>query len=101
MVKASAYNAGDLGLIPGSGRFPGEGKGNPLQNFVWKIPWKESLADCSPWGRKESDMTERLHFDFHFIIYYLSVIPYQSLTCQLLFQIIWLSSVDVTRSLIT
>ena len=29
--KASACNAGDLGLIPGSGRHPGEGNGNPLQ----------------------------------------------------------------------
>ena len=29
--KASAYNAGDLGSISGSGRSPGEGKGNPLQ----------------------------------------------------------------------
>jgi len=29
--KASVYNAGDLGLIPGLGRFPGEGDGNPLQ----------------------------------------------------------------------
>ena len=29
--KESAYNAGDLGLIPGSGRSPGEGNGNPLQ----------------------------------------------------------------------
>ena len=29
--KASAYNAGDLGSIPGSGGSPGEGKGNPLQ----------------------------------------------------------------------
>ena len=31
MVKASAYNVGDPGSIPGSGRSPGEGKGNPLQ----------------------------------------------------------------------
>ena len=30
-VKASAYNAGDPGSIPGSGRSPGEGNGNPLQ----------------------------------------------------------------------
>ena len=29
--KASVYNEGDLGLIPGLGRFPGEGNGNPLQ----------------------------------------------------------------------
>ena len=28
--KASAYNVGDLGSIPGSGRSPGEGNGNPL-----------------------------------------------------------------------
>ena len=30
-VKVSAWNAGDLGSIPRSGRFPGEGNGNPLQ----------------------------------------------------------------------
>ena len=30
-VKASAYNAGDLGSVPGLGRCPGEGNGNPLQ----------------------------------------------------------------------
>ena len=30
-VKASAYNAGDPGSILGSGRFPGEGNGNPFQ----------------------------------------------------------------------
>ena len=30
--KASACSAGDLGSIPGSGRSPGEGNGNPLQN---------------------------------------------------------------------
>ena len=29
--KASAYNVGNLGSIPGSGRYPGEGNGNPLQ----------------------------------------------------------------------
>ena len=28
--EESAYNAGNLGSIPGSGRFPGEGNGNPL-----------------------------------------------------------------------
>ena len=30
-VKASTYNEGDQGSIPGSGRSPGEGNGNPLQ----------------------------------------------------------------------
>ena len=31
---------------------------------AWKIPWMEELVGCSPWGREESDMTERLHFHF-------------------------------------
>ena len=31
MVKSSVYNVGDLGLVPGSGRSPGEGNGKPLQ----------------------------------------------------------------------
>ena len=31
--KESACNAGDLGLIPGLGRYPGKGKGYPLQDF--------------------------------------------------------------------
>ena len=30
--------------------------------LAWKIPW--SLVGCSPWGREESDTTERLHFHF-------------------------------------
>ena len=36
--KASAYNAGDLGLIPGSGRSPGEENGNPLQYSCRHLP---------------------------------------------------------------
>ena len=36
--KASAYNVGDPGLIPGSGRSPGEGKGNPLQYSCLENP---------------------------------------------------------------
>ena len=37
-VKASACNAGDWGLIPGSGRFPGEGNCNPLQYSCLENP---------------------------------------------------------------
>ena len=36
--KASAYNVGDLGSIPGSGRSPGKGKGNPLQYSCLENP---------------------------------------------------------------
>ena len=38
MVKASAYNVGDLGSIPGLGRSPGEGNGNPLQYSCLENP---------------------------------------------------------------
>ena len=36
--KASAYNAGDLGSIPGLGRSPGEGNGNPFQYSYLENP---------------------------------------------------------------
>ena len=39
-VKASACNAEDPGLIPGSGRSPGEGNGNPLQYSCLENPMK-------------------------------------------------------------
>ena len=32
--------------------------------LAWKIPGWRSLVGCSPWGREESDITERLHFHF-------------------------------------
>ena len=35
-VKNPLANAGDSGLIPGSGRAPGEGNGNPLQCSCWE-----------------------------------------------------------------
>ena len=54
--KESACNAGDLGSIPGLGRSPKEAKGYPLQYSGLK-----NSMDCySPWGRRESDITERL-----------------------------------------
>ena len=54
--KESACNVGDLGLISGLGRSPGEGKGCPLQ-----YSGLENSMDCiSPWACKESDTTEQL-----------------------------------------
>ena len=38
VIKNLPANAGDAGLIPGSGRFPGEGKGNPLQYSCMENP---------------------------------------------------------------
>ena len=45
--KVSVCNAGDLGLIPGSERFPGEGNGNPLQ-YSGKFHGWRSLVVYSP-----------------------------------------------------
>ena len=61
-VKGSGCNTRDLGLIPGSGRSPGEGNGNPLQYSCLENPM-DGGAWC-PRSHKESDMTERLHFHF-------------------------------------
>ena len=36
--------------------------------LAWKIPWTEEPGSYSPWGRKELDMTERLHFHFQGLI---------------------------------
>ena len=59
--KESACNVGDLGSIPGLGRSPGGGYGNPLQYSCLENPHgQRSLADHSPRGRKELDTTERL-----------------------------------------
>ena len=60
--KESACNAkdtGDLGSIPGLERSPGQGNGNPLQYFLpEKSHGQRSLVGYSPWGHKESDVTE-------------------------------------------
>ena len=55
----SACNAGELSLIPGLGRSPGGGRGNPLQYSCLENPHgQRSLSGYSPWGCKELDMTE-------------------------------------------
>ena len=59
--KESACNAGDLGLIPGLGKIPGEGNGNPLQyscleNSMDKGAWWATVHGCC----KESHVTEQL-----------------------------------------
>ena len=51
--KESAWNMGDLGSIPGLGRSPRKGHGNPLQYSGLKNPHRQrSLVGYSPWGHK-------------------------------------------------
>ena len=62
VVKNLSANAGDIrdvGSIPGSGRFPGGGHGNPLQYSCLENPHgQRRLVGYGSWGRKESGTTE-------------------------------------------
>ena len=60
--KESACNVGDLGLVPGLGRSPGEGKGYPLQ-----YSGLENSIDCRVHGIAKS-WTQLSNFHFHFFI---------------------------------
>ena len=68
--KESTCSVGDLGLIPGLGRSPGGGHGNPPQYFCLENPHgQRNLAGDSPWGCKELDMTERLSTNSNILTY--------------------------------
>ena len=57
-VKNPPANANDMGLIPGSGRSPGEGNGNLPSILAWEIPWTEELGRLQSLGvTKDSDRT--------------------------------------------
>ena len=57
--KASSYNAGDTGLIPGLGILPCGRKCQPIPVFLpGEFHGQRNLAGYSPWGCKESDTTE-------------------------------------------
>ena len=54
MVKASAYNVGDRGSIPGLGRSPGEGNGNPLQYSCLENPMDGGARQATVHGVTKS-----------------------------------------------
>ena len=61
MIKNLPANAGDKGSIPGLGRSPGEGNGNPPQYFSLGNPMDRGAWLAIVHGvTKESDMTQRL-----------------------------------------
>ena len=63
--KGSSCNAGDSGSIPGSGRSPGEGNGNPLQYSCLGIPWTEKPGGLQSTGSQ--GRTWLSDFTFHFL----------------------------------
>ena len=67
--KESTCNVGDLVSIPGLGRSPREGHGNPLQySFLENPHGQGNLESYSSWGRKELNMTERLSTARYFTV---------------------------------
>ena len=62
--KESVCNVGDLGSIPGLGRYPAEGKGYPLQ-----YSGLENSTDYIVHGVAESDMTERLSLSLNLLFF--------------------------------
>ena len=61
MVINPPFNAGDVGLIPGLGRSPGEGNGNQLQYSCLRTPMDRGAWQAKVHGvAKELDMTEQL-----------------------------------------
>ena len=65
--QASVYDAGDLGSIPGLGRFPGEGNGSPLQNSCLENPmgrgaWWAAVHGVVKSQTQLSDFTFAFHF---------------------------------------
>ena len=61
LVKESAYNVGDMGLIPGLGRSPGEGKGYPLLYSGLENSMKCTVHGVAKSRTRPSDF----HFQFH------------------------------------
>ena len=60
VVKNPLVNAGDTGLIPGSGRSHGEGNGNPLQYSCLGNPWTEEPGGLQSMGLQKVT-TEQLN----------------------------------------
>ena len=58
MIKESAYNAGDLGSIPGQEDLLEKGMAIHSCILAWEIHGQRGPAGYSPWGHKESDTTE-------------------------------------------
>ena len=65
--KESARSAGDLDSIPGLGKFPGEGRGNPLQHSCLENPVDRGTWWAAVHGITESDMTELLTLSLSFM----------------------------------
>ena len=68
LVKKPPANAGAGGSIPGSGRSPGEGNGNPLQNFCFRNPTDRGAWQATVHGVAESQTRPSEHMERSFLL---------------------------------
>ena len=92
--KESACNVGDPRSVLGSGRFPGEGNGYPLQYSCWRISWTASLAVAMGLQRVWQDWTTNT-FTFSLIT------PEEGLVTSLVLNAAWLLGFKPTANYIT
>ena len=94
--KESTCNAGDLGSIPGLGRSPGGGRGNPLQYSCLEIPHgQRSLEGHSPWGHIVGHNWENKHIYISGQLWVLIVAIFKPVTEDSLFSPIQIIHIGV------
>ena len=89
IVKASAYNVGDLGSIPGLGRSPGEGNGNPLQYSCLENPVDGGAQQATVHGVTKSrtrlsnfTRCNNIIYPIYFFKFYQGPTLWQALSCE-------------------
>ena len=67
---SDSKESGDLGSIPGSGSYPGEGNGNPISILAWRIPWTEEPGGLQSMGlRRVGHDSVTFTFTGNYILY--------------------------------
>ena len=91
MVKNPAANAaaaGDKGLIPGGGRFPGGGNGNPLQDSCLENPtdrgaWRATIGESQSVGHNRAHMHAQLYLFSFLVLPMLFKTEYSLIMCSI------------------
>ena len=66
MSQFFASGGQSIGVSASASVLPMKETATHSSTLAWKIPWRRSLVGYSPWGHKESDTAEQLHFPFSF-----------------------------------
>ena len=84
ILPVNARDVRDASLIPGSGRSPGEGYGNPLHTLAWRILWTEEPGGLSPiglqrvglyWKNLAQHMKHIYMYKYEALVTYVLIVP--------------------------